>query len=51
MAHTIKQLKWDYTPVIRSFLKGNLAKKSEDEKELYAELNSKIRLAIDDLAL
>ena len=43
-----KTVEWDYTPVIRSFLKGEWEKTSEDEKELYAELNSKYRLAIDD---
>ncbi|MCK0146109.1 c-type cytochrome [Arenibacter sp. F26102] len=43
-----KTVEWDYTPVIRSFLKGEWEKTSEEEKELYAELNSKYRLAIDD---
>ncbi|MBD3662145.1 MAG: heme-binding protein, partial [Arenibacter algicola] len=43
-----KTLEWDYTPVIRSFLREEWEKSSEDEKELYAELNSKFRLAIDD---
>jgi putative heme-binding domain-containing protein len=43
-----KTVEWDYTPVIRSFLREEWEKSSEDEKELYAELNSKFRLAIDD---
>jgi putative heme-binding domain-containing protein len=43
-----KTVEWDYTPVIRSFLIQEWEKTSEDEKELYAELNSKYRLAIDD---
>ena len=43
-----KTVEWDYTPVIRSFLKGEWEKTSKDERELYAELNSKYRLAIDD---
>tara|TARA_R110002012_G_scaffold32285_5_gene95593 strand:- start:4734 stop:7067 length:2334 start_codon:yes stop_codon:yes gene_type:complete len=43
-----KTVEWDYTPVIRSFLKEEWEKSSDDEKELYAELNSKYRLAIDD---
>ena len=43
-----KTVEWDYTPVIRSFLKGEWEKTPEDERELYAELNSKYRLAIDD---
>lgn len=43
-----KTVEWDYTPVIRSFLKSEWEKTPEDEKELYAELNSKYRLAIDD---
>jgi putative heme-binding domain-containing protein len=43
-----KTVEWDYTPVIRSFLMGEWEKSSDDEKEMYAELNSKYRLAIDD---
>jgi len=43
-----KTVEWDYTPVIRSFLKEEWGKASKQEKELYAELNSKYRLAIDD---
>ncbi|MEQ9582241.1 MAG: c-type cytochrome, partial [Arenibacter sp.] len=43
-----KTVEWDYTPVIRSFLKGEWEKTPEDERGLYAELNSKYRLAIDD---
>ena len=39
---------WDYTPVIRSFLVREWEKSGEEGKELYAELNSKYRLGIDE---
>ena len=39
---------WDYTPVIRSFFVQEWQKTEEADKDLYAELNSKYRLGIDE---
>lgn len=39
---------WDYTPVIRSFLVQEWEKTGEADKDLYAELNSRYRLGIDE---
>jgi len=43
-----KTVEWEYTPVIRSFLKEEWEKAPEDGKELFAALNSKYRLSIND---
>lgn len=39
---------WDYTPVIRSFFVQEWENTDEGARELYAELNSKYRLGIDE---
>ncbi|MCM4167715.1 hypothetical protein KCTC52924_00771 [Arenibacter antarcticus] len=46
-----KTVNWDYTPVIRAFLTQEWEKAAEDKKELYAELNSKYRLGIEEFGI
>lgn len=44
-----KTVDWEYTPVIRAFLTKEWEK--AEDKELYAELNSKYRLGIDEFGI